>query len=89
MKVAPSVKGVYLMKIVNKTNFEHDVPSGGATPAVISIFYLKKGDIFQRLATLVIMRHLVPFTTDRKTHEKGIVAGEVLLCSHKNVLRWS
>ena len=89
MKVAPSVKGFYLMKIVNKTNFQRDAPSGGATTAVISISYWKNGDIFQRLATLVIMRHLVPFTTDRKTHEKGIVAGEVLLCSHKNVLRWS
>jgi len=33
-KVAPPVKGVYWMKIVNKTSFEHFVP-----PGVISAFY--------------------------------------------------
>ena len=33
-KVAPSVKSVCWMKIVNKTSFEH-----GAPPGVISAFY--------------------------------------------------
>ena len=42
-KVAPSVKGVCWMKIVNKTSFEHGAPPGvneyRAPPGVISAFY--------------------------------------------------
>ena len=41
--MAPPVKGVYWMKIVNKTSFEHGVPPGvnecRAPPGVISVLY--------------------------------------------------